>query len=57
VSSELHTAGSDQTHLNRDCRAFTGLAPADYLRRIQDPSMLGVPAEVTFIQDARRLAA
>jgi AraC-like DNA-binding protein len=45
---------ADQAHLNRDFRAFSGLAPTDYLRRIEDPAMLGV---VTFVQDGERAAA
>jgi AraC-like DNA-binding protein len=48
---------ADQAHLNRDFHALSGLAPTEYLRRIEDPAMLGVPAEVTFVQDASRAAA
>jgi AraC-like DNA-binding protein len=48
---------ADQAHLNRDFRAFSGLTPTEYLRRIEDPEVLGVPAEVAFVQDAARAAA
>ena len=35
---------ADQPHLNREFRAFTGLTPTDYVRRVEDPALVGVPA-------------
>jgi AraC-like DNA-binding protein len=35
---------ADQPHLNRDFRAFTGLTPTEYVRRLDDPALVGVAA-------------
>jgi AraC-like DNA-binding protein len=54
VALALASGYSDQAHLSRDFRAFSGLTPSEYGRqRLEYANHVPVPLQVNFLQDRR----